>query len=82
MSDVTFEIKSYDVTFNVACDLSQPMSKIEFSCTAKQLSKLWIIVRNSTKFMQWLDRRDSITFSSGNTMNKETHRPNAWLRLH
>ena len=32
-SDVTYEINSSDVTFNGACELSQPMGKAEFSCT-------------------------------------------------
>ena len=35
ISDVTSEIQSSDVTFKVACKLSQPMGKTEFSSTAK-----------------------------------------------
>ena len=35
-SDVTSEIKSSDVIFNVTCELSKPMDKIEFSRTAKK----------------------------------------------
>ena len=34
-SDVTSEIYSSDVTFSIACELSQPMGKTEFSSTAK-----------------------------------------------
>ena len=34
-NDVASEIKTSDVTFNVACELSQPMGKIEFSTTVK-----------------------------------------------
>ena len=35
ISDVTSEIKSSDVTFNITCELSQPMGKTEFSSTAE-----------------------------------------------
>ena len=38
-SDVTSEIKRSDVIFNVACELSKPMDKIEFSRTAKQIEQ-------------------------------------------
>ena len=34
-NDVTSEIKCSDVTFNIACELSQPVGKTEFSSTAK-----------------------------------------------
>ena len=33
--DATSEIKSSDVTFNAACELSQSIGKTEFSSTAK-----------------------------------------------
>ena len=35
ISDVTSEIQSSDVMFNVGCELSQPMGKTEFSSKAK-----------------------------------------------
>ena len=35
INDVTSEIKNSDVTLNVACELSQPMGKTEFSSIAK-----------------------------------------------
>ena len=34
-NDVTSEIKSSDVTFNVACELSQPMGKTNFPAPLK-----------------------------------------------
>ena len=34
-SDVTSEIETSDVMFNIACELSQPMGKTKFSSTAK-----------------------------------------------
>ena len=34
-NDIIPEIWSSDITFNVACELSQPMGKTEFSSTAK-----------------------------------------------
>ena len=35
ISDITSEIQPSDVTFNAACELSQPMGKTQFSSTAK-----------------------------------------------
>ena len=35
LSDVTDEMLSLDVTFNIACELCQPMGKTEVSSTAK-----------------------------------------------
>ena len=34
-NDVTSEIHSSDVTFNVGCELSQPMGKTEFSSATR-----------------------------------------------
>ena len=45
-SDVTSAIESYDVTFSVACELSQPTGKTEFSSTAKNITNSTSKVRN------------------------------------
>ena len=34
-NDVTSEIYSSEVTFNIECEMSQPIGKTEFSSTAK-----------------------------------------------
>ena len=50
ISDVTSEIQNSDVTFNVVCELPQPVGKTKFSSTIKQeqtLSQqrnLWVIL--------------------------------------
>ena len=38
ISYVTIDFYSSDVTFNIVCELSQPMGKTEFSSTAKSRS--------------------------------------------
>ena len=47
--DVTYEITS-DVTFNIACELSQPMGKTEFFSTAKKRNKLFLKCKKIPRF--------------------------------
>ena len=47
-SDFISEINSSDVTFNAACEMSQPMGKTEFSSTTKTKTNSISQVRESS----------------------------------
>ena len=47
------KLESIDVTFNVACQLSQPIGKAEFSAPLKIEQTLSMVLENSVLPMGW-----------------------------